>query len=123
MFVSARYLAICARSLRWARRDVLMARHLRCRKWFYDPRMGVHHLDDSAPQPFWDNSVPPRLAIGPGDTVVIEGAWDNVSCPLSVSPSRRSRSDVMMAVMEQRPLVTWPSLVTAACGTGLGLRR
>ncbi len=76
MFVSARYLGICARSLRWARRDVLMARHLRCRKWFYDPRMAVNHLDDSAPQPFWDDGVPPSLTIRPGDTEVIECGWE-----------------------------------------------
>lgn len=36
--------------------------------------MAAHHLDDSAPQPFWDNSVPPRLTIDPGDTVVFDCA-------------------------------------------------
>ncbi|MFK7892660.1 MAG: acetamidase/formamidase family protein [Granulosicoccus sp.] len=34
--------------------------------------MATHFLDDSAPQPFWDNSVTPRLSIDPGDTVVFE---------------------------------------------------
>ncbi len=34
--------------------------------------MTVHHLDDSVTQPFWDNSVEPRLVINPGDTVVFE---------------------------------------------------
>lgn len=34
--------------------------------------MTRHHLDHSAIQPFWDNSVTPRLVIAPGDTVVIE---------------------------------------------------
>ena len=34
--------------------------------------MTVHHLDDSVVQPFWDNSVQPRLTIKPGDTVVFE---------------------------------------------------
>ena len=29
-------------------------------------------LDDSVTQPFWDNSVEPRLTIEPGDTVVFE---------------------------------------------------
>jgi len=33
-----------------------------------------HYLDDSVTQPFWDNSVTPRLAIEPGDTVVMECA-------------------------------------------------
>ena len=36
--------------------------------------MTEHYLDDSITQPFWDNSVTPRLAIDPGDTVVIECA-------------------------------------------------
>lgn len=36
--------------------------------------MASHRLDDSAPQPFWDNSVTPRLTIDAGDTVVIECA-------------------------------------------------
>lgn len=36
--------------------------------------MAEHYLDDSAPQPFWDNSVTPRLTIAPGDTVVVECA-------------------------------------------------
>jgi acetamidase/formamidase len=34
--------------------------------------MAEHYLDDSIIQPFWDNSVEPRLVIDPGDTVVFE---------------------------------------------------
>ena len=34
--------------------------------------MAEHRLDATRPQPFWDNSVTPRLTIDPGDTVVIE---------------------------------------------------
>ncbi|MFT6876237.1 MAG: hypothetical protein ACJAZF_002356 [Granulosicoccus sp.] len=34
--------------------------------------MKTHYLDDSISQPFWDNSVKPRLVIEPGDTVVFE---------------------------------------------------
>ncbi|MEM8687487.1 MAG: acetamidase/formamidase family protein [Pseudomonadota bacterium] len=34
--------------------------------------MTTHHLDDSAIQPYWDNSVEPRLVIAPGDTVVFD---------------------------------------------------
>ena len=34
--------------------------------------MTTHHLDDSVIQPFWDNSVEPRLRIEPGDTVVFD---------------------------------------------------
>lgn len=40
--------------------------------------MAEHHLDDSVTQPFWDNSVEPRLTIDSGDTVVFE-------CPESVA--------------------------------------
>ena len=36
--------------------------------------MAEHYLDDSITQPFWDNSVEPRLFIDPGDTVVMECA-------------------------------------------------
>lgn len=36
--------------------------------------MAEHYLDDSETQPFWDNSVEPRLVIDPGDTVVFECA-------------------------------------------------
>src|SRR2546427_11079303 len=34
--------------------------------------MAIHHLDDSQPHAFWDNSLPPRVHIQPGDTVVFE---------------------------------------------------
>lgn len=34
--------------------------------------LATHYLDDSQPQPFWDNSIEPRLVIDPGDTVVFE---------------------------------------------------
>jgi len=34
--------------------------------------MAEHNLDDSVTQPFWDNSVTPRLEINPGDTVVFD---------------------------------------------------
>lgn len=34
--------------------------------------MTTHRLDDSRPHAFWDNSLPPRLRIRPGDTVVFE---------------------------------------------------
>ncbi len=34
--------------------------------------MAIHHLDDTKPHAFWDNSYPARLRIQPGDTVVFE---------------------------------------------------
>ena len=36
--------------------------------------MTEHYLDHSVTQPFWDNSIEPRLEIDPGDTVVIDCA-------------------------------------------------
>lgn len=34
--------------------------------------MATHHLDDTQPHAFWDNTLPPRIRIAPGDTVVFE---------------------------------------------------
>jgi acetamidase/formamidase len=34
--------------------------------------MSTHHLDDTQPHAFWDNTLPARLRIQPGDTVVFE---------------------------------------------------
>lgn len=34
--------------------------------------MATHHLDDAQPHAFWDNSLPPRVRIQSGDTVVFE---------------------------------------------------
>jgi acetamidase/formamidase len=34
--------------------------------------MAEHYLDDSVTQPFWDNSVHPRLEVESGDTVVMD---------------------------------------------------
>src|SRR5437773_7205184 len=34
--------------------------------------MATHHLDDTQPHAFWDNTLPPRVHIQPGDTVVFE---------------------------------------------------
>jgi len=34
--------------------------------------MATHHLDDKTPHAFWDTTLPPRLTIAPGDTVVFE---------------------------------------------------
>jgi len=34
--------------------------------------MATHHLDDTQPHAFWDNSHPPRVRIQPGDKVVFE---------------------------------------------------
>jgi acetamidase/formamidase len=34
--------------------------------------VATHHLDDTQPHAFWDNTLAPRLTIAPGDTVVFE---------------------------------------------------
>src|ERR1043165_6133064 len=34
--------------------------------------VAIHHLDDTQPHAFWDNTHPPRVRIQPGDTVVFE---------------------------------------------------
>lgn len=34
--------------------------------------MTTHRLDDTQPHAFWDNSLPPRARIEPGDTVIFE---------------------------------------------------
>ncbi len=34
--------------------------------------MATHHLDDTQPHAFWDNTLAPRVRIQPGDTVVFE---------------------------------------------------
>ncbi|HEY6407421.1 MAG TPA: acetamidase/formamidase family protein [Ktedonobacteraceae bacterium] len=34
--------------------------------------MATHHLDDTQPHAFWDNTLPPRVHVQPGDTVVFE---------------------------------------------------
>src|SRR5437588_9121214 len=34
--------------------------------------MATHHLDDTQPHAFWDNTLSPRIRIAPGDTVVFE---------------------------------------------------
>ncbi len=34
--------------------------------------MATHHLDSSKVHNFWDNSLPPRIRIKPGDTVIFE---------------------------------------------------
>lgn len=34
--------------------------------------MATHHLDDTQPHAFWDNTLAPRVRVQPGDTVVFE---------------------------------------------------
>ena len=76
-----------------------------------------HPIERAVPE-WLLGSVLKSLLIG-----CIERVVDGVSCPLSLSPSRRLWSDVMMAVMTQRPAGTWPCPVNTACGTGPDPRR
>ncbi len=34
--------------------------------------MATHHLDDTMPHAFWDNTLEPRVRVQPGDTVIFE---------------------------------------------------
>ncbi len=49
--------------------------------------MATHHLDDTKPHAFWDNSYPARLRIQPGDTVVFETLEASAGQVGSDSPS------------------------------------
>jgi acetamidase/formamidase len=42
------------------------------RRLLENPAMAVHRLDDRSPHACWDNSLPPRIAIRPGDVVIFE---------------------------------------------------
>jgi acetamidase/formamidase len=49
--------------------------------------MATHHLDDTQPHAFWDNSHPARLRIQSGDTVVFETLEASAGQVTSESPS------------------------------------
>jgi acetamidase/formamidase len=49
--------------------------------------MATHHLDDTQPHAFWDNSYPARLRIQPGDTVVFETLEASAGQVVPDSPS------------------------------------
>ena len=34
--------------------------------------MATHRLDDRQPHAFWDQALPPRVEVKPGDTVIFE---------------------------------------------------
>jgi acetamidase/formamidase len=80
--------------------------------------MAKHHLDDTQPHAFWDNSYPPRLRIQPGDTVVFETLEASAK---QVTPA--STSEVLKTVSFDtiHPL-TGPVYVEGAePGDGLGV--
>lgn len=54
--------------------------------------MATHHLDDTQPHAFWDNSHPARLRIQSGDTVVFETLEASAGQVLPDSPSEVLRS-------------------------------
>lgn len=51
--------------------------------------MATHHLDDSQPHAFWDNSLAPRVRIEPGDTVVFETLEASAN---QITPSSNSQA-------------------------------
>jgi acetamidase/formamidase len=67
--------------------------------------MATHHLDDTQPHAVWDNSLPPRLRIQPGDTVVFETleAFGGQMTPDSTAEILRTR-DVSRALALTGPV-------------------
>lgn len=54
--------------------------------------MAIHHLDDTQPHAFWDNTHPARLRIQSGDTVVFETLEASAGQVHPASPSEVLRS-------------------------------
>ena len=54
--------------------------------------MPHHLLDSHGAHPFWDNALPPRLHVAPGDTVVVETTDASGGQIVSAAPSRDLRS-------------------------------
>ena len=56
--------------------------------------MAIYRLDDTRPHAFWDNSLPPRVRVEPGDTVLFETleASSGQITPTSTSESLRTLS-------------------------------
>jgi acetamidase/formamidase len=59
--------------------------------------MAEHFLDSSVTQPFWDNSVTPRLEINPGDTVTFD-------CPEPCGQVTPEWTDEMLANIDFAPI-------------------
>ena len=59
--------------------------------------MSEHFLDGSVTQPFWDNSVTPRLEIDPGDTVIFD-------CPEPCGQVTPEWTDEMLANISFEPI-------------------
>jgi acetamidase/formamidase len=79
--------------------------------------MTTHHLDDTQPHAFWDNSYPARLHIEPGDTVIFE----TLEGTGVVTPSWRSE-DLMHRDRSKTHALTGPVYVEGAePGDALGV--
>lgn len=59
--------------------------------------MSEHFLDGSVTQPFWDNSITPRLEINPGDTVTFD-------CPEPCGQVTPEWTDEMLANIDFAPI-------------------
>ncbi len=72
--------------------------------------MTTHHLDSSKVHNFWDNSIPPRIRIKPGDTVVFETVEASVN---QITPQSTS-ADVGRLDFGRVNAVTGPVFVEGA---------
>ncbi len=72
--------------------------------------MTTHHLDSSQLHNFWDNSIPPRIHIKPGDTVVFETVEASVN---QITP-RSTNEDIGRLDFGRVNAVTGPVYVDGA---------
>lgn len=78
--------------------------------------MTTHHLDSSKMHNFWDNSIPPRIRIKPGDTVVFETVEASVN---QITPTS-TNEDIGRLDFGKVNAVTGPVFVEGAeSGDGL----
>ena len=55
--------------------------------------MATYRLDDGSPHAFWDNTLPPRLTVKPGDTVIFETLEASAGQITARIESGRARDD------------------------------
>jgi acetamidase/formamidase len=72
--------------------------------------MATYRLDDSSPHAFWDQSLPPRVTIKPGDTVTFETLEASAG---QITPRSKSAALTTMSFEPIHPL-TGPVFVKGA---------
>jgi acetamidase/formamidase len=80
--------------------------------------MTTHHLDDTQPHAFWDNSHPPRVRIQSGDTVVFETLEASAN---QVTPQSSHEAVAHLDFGVIHPLTGPVSVEGAEPGDGLGV--